>query len=58
VAFGENGGVKKIDFRMPDTAIHGPGVSGEGPIGLACGLPRGFSIIGYMVEEFAAGDSE
>jgi hypothetical protein len=58
VDFGPEGGVKKIDFSMAQALINGPGMSDEGPIGLACGVPSGFAIIGYMVEEFTAGDSD
>jgi hypothetical protein len=58
IEFGPEGGVKKVDFNMPRTTLNGPAVSARGPIGLACGVPPGFAIIGYMVEEYSAGDSD
>lgn len=59
VSFGPEGGVQKIDFKTPGDAISGPGISDDqGPYGIACSLPKGFSIIGYMIEEFASGDSD
>jgi hypothetical protein len=59
VDFGPEGGVKKIDFSSMDgTPIHGEGLSKEGPMGIACSLPRGFAIIGYMIEESGSGDSD
>lgn len=59
VEFGAEGGIKKIDFLDPGPPIGGAGLSADqGAFGIACSLPRGFSIVGYMVEERAAGDSD
>jgi hypothetical protein len=59
VQFGPEGGVKKIDFsNMDGKAISGEGLSAAGPMGIACSLPKGFAIIGYMIEESGSGDSD
>jgi len=59
VVFGPEGGVEKIDFSSMDgTPIRGEGLSREGPMGIACSLPKGFAIIGYMIEESGSGDSD
>lgn len=59
VEFGTDGGVAKIDFGAPGTAlIAGPGKSADqGAFGIACSLPPGFAIIGYMIEEHLSGAS-
>lgn len=59
VQFGPEGGIQKIDFSdMDGKPIRGEGLSAEGPMGIACSLPKGFAIIGYMIEEFGSGDSD
>jgi hypothetical protein len=51
VEFGPEGGVKPIRFSMLHAPPGDPGTEDEGTIGLACGVPQGFAIIGYRVEE-------